>query len=220
MEFPYPIYRVPGSQAFAKLQELRARGEGVALILGNPDEFEEMVWGWHENKHVLPEEWLERARDIDPFECLKSKEVDYLKYGEIAHSTWPFSDVVVKRQYAELCFWQPSEEVIIGVFPALELWMTPCYFYLGLGDRRPFFEAHEHAALLKFWAEKYGAALTSIECDEVRFSVLCPPRTRSEALELAWQHWIYCLDLTQNIASVEDLAAALLDAPEWYFWWD
>ncbi len=42
-------------------------------------------------------------------------------------------------------------------------------------------------------------------------------------MQLAWQHYMYCnetigYDLVTN--TLEDLAARLLDAPLWQFWWD
>ena len=40
-------------------------------------------------------------------------------------------------------------------------------------------------------------------------------------MELAWEQYWYCTDLVEHgHGSIANLAATLLDAPYWYFWWD
>jgi hypothetical protein len=46
---------------------------------------------------------------------------------------------------------------------------------------------------------------------------------RSGALRLAAEHFEYCTDRVYQSTdeeTLEALAAQLLDAPVWYFWWD
>ena len=48
-----------------------------------------------------------------------------------------------------------------------------------------------------------------------------PPADRKAALALAGEQQAYCLDIVeQGVGSTAALAATLLEAPVWYFWWD
>jgi hypothetical protein len=43
------------------------------------------------------------------------------------------------------------------------------------------------------------------------------------ALALAWEHFVYCPDRVYQCTrtgTLDELAAELLNAPVWYFWWD
>ena len=51
--------------------------------------------------------------------------------------------------------------------------------------------------------------------------MLHPPTTRSAAYQLAWEQYIYCSDIViQGTQTLSNLAASLLNAPIWFFWWD
>jgi hypothetical protein len=70
------------------------------------------------------------------------------------------------------------------------------------------------------WWDLYGAELCST-VGGAEFRVTRPPRDRESALALAEEHAIYCPDrIHQGMGTLERLAAALLNAPVWYFWWD
>ena len=81
--------------------------------------------------------------------------------------------------------------------------------------------ASEHSALWRYWEQRYGAKVACIANDVIEFTVARPPQTRDEALALAKQQFIYCNDIVhQGVGSVEALAATILQANVWYFWWD
>jgi len=75
--------------------------------------------------------------------------------------------------------------------------------------------------LFKYWSEQYDATVACIAGDIIEMTVARPASTRDEALALARQQFIYCSDIVhQGVGSVEALAATLLRATVWYFWWD
>jgi hypothetical protein len=48
-----------------------------------------------------------------------------------------------------------------------------------------------------------------------------PPTTKEDALKLAEEQFVYCEDIvTQGTETIENLAAGLINAKKWYFWWD
>lgn len=66
--------------------------------------------------------------------------------------------------------------------------------------------------------------MVSLQTGQVtEFRVTSPPRDRDTALALAWEHFVFCPDRVHqgtDEETLEALAAELLDAPVWYFWWD
>ncbi len=93
-------------------------------------------------------------------------------------------------------------------------------WFVGNADLRP----ADHVRLQRRWAKRYGAELMHVQDDAVaQFWVTDPPREREGALRLAAEHFEYCPDRvfqSTNAETLEALAAQLLGAPVWYFWWD
>ena len=56
---------------------------------------------------------------------------------------------------------------------------------------------------------------------EIQLLVDRPPRTREAAEQIAVEHCVFCDECAgQGLGSVPEVAAAILDAPIWTFWWD
>lgn len=92
---------------------------------------------------------------------------------------------------------------------------------LGYGGWNDCPEAAIHVALHRHWRERFGAEPVAVSGDEVECHVARPPDDRKAALALAAEQQAYCSDIVeQNAGSVAALAATLLDAAVWYFWWD
>ena len=98
----------------------------------------------------------------------------------------------------------------------------PAYlrWFVGNADLRP----ADHVRLQRRWAERYGAELVNVQDQAVaQFRVAYPAGDRESALRLAVEHFEYCPDRvfqSTDEETLEALAAELLDAPVWYFWWD
>ncbi|MGZ3639937.1 MAG: DUF4253 domain-containing protein [Ktedonobacterales bacterium] len=113
------------------------------------------------------------------------------------------------------------ERVHIVLLPTVEGWHVPAYLNFGGWNECP--HPPEHVCLLKHWHEHYGADVMGMTATVVEMRVSRPPRDRNSAMTLAVEQRVYCnesigYDLVTN--TLEDLAARLLDAPHWYFWWD
>jgi hypothetical protein len=78
-----------------------------------------------------------------------------------------------------------------------------------------------HVALHRHWRERFGAEPVAVSDAVVEFTVTRPPADRKAALALAAEQQAYCADIVeQGVGSTAELAATLLEAPVWYFWWD
>lgn len=79
----------------------------------------------------------------------------------------------------------------------------------------------ELTAVLRSWEERYGAVLVGLGFDTMCLAVGRPPKNQSEALRVAAELAAFCPDsVHQGAGDLETLAAALVDAPTWHFWWD
>src|SRR5215472_13285921 len=75
-------------------------------------------------------------------------------------------------------------------------------------------------AVLRSWEDRFGARLTDVGYADLRLLVERPPRTLQTARQIAAEHAVLadeCLDANRDIPHI---AASLLNAPIWTFWWD
>jgi Domain of unknown function (DUF4253)/Domain of unknown function (DUF4259) len=91
---------------------------------------------------------------------------------------------------------------------------------LGYGGWNDCPEPALHVALQRRWFEQFGALPVAVLGDIVECAV--PPLADREALlRLAMEQHAYCPDIVeQGVGSTAKLAASLLNASVWYFWWD
>jgi len=114
---------------------------------------------------------------------------------------------------------EPKPWVSLLLLPTPISWLAPAYLRFGDWNECPSPEIH--LGLMRAWERQYGAEVVGISGDVVEMTVARPPATRAEAARLAVVQFAYCRDIVdQGVGTVEDLAAALLDAPIWFFWWD
>lgn len=114
---------------------------------------------------------------------------------------------------------EPKPKVYVALAPTTTCWHVPAYFRFGAWNECP--APEEHAALMKFWQQYWGAEVVGIARDVVEMRVAQPPQNRVDALKLAKQQYLYCQDIVdQGTQTLESLAACLLNGTAWYFWWD
>ena len=78
----------------------------------------------------------------------------------------------------------------------------------------------EHAAVMRYWLDKYGAEVVSITQDTIECHVARPPRDRDAAIRLAKEQMAYCESITEGgTLCAATIAAGLLTSHTWYFWW-
>src|SRR5262249_45988130 len=110
-------------------------------------------------------------------------------------------------------------DVTVALLPVAEGWKAPAIMKWGNWNACP--KAELHCAALRYWEQQYGAELAAMTNDERDFRVSRPPANRLEAMRLAKAHYHFCNDrISQGEGSLEGLAAKLLNADAWYFWWD
>jgi len=110
--------------------------------------------------------------------------------------------------------------VTITLVPAAAGWQVPAVLHCGGWNEYP--APAEHAAILRTWENRYGAELVVLTGATAEFAVGRPPRTKTEALALAWEYFVYndgYYDL-YGADNLTELAASLLDAAVWLAWWD
>lgn len=223
MTYPYEVIRVPGTEALQTFAELRRKGNGVPVILGSQETFERVV-GSMESNESTPEALIDEARKIDVGAWLAERQAEDPDYYATETADWPEDEEAPPPNmsitaHCDVLTQEPHEEVFITVLPAAEPWMAPCLLKIGGWNAVP--DAEQHAAIFKYWSEKYGATVACIADDVIEMTVERPAATREEALALAKEQYIYCPDIVdQGVQSIEALAAVLLGATVWYFWWD
>ncbi|HYT91395.1 MAG TPA: DUF4253 domain-containing protein [Gemmataceae bacterium] len=139
-----------------------------------------------------------------------------LPRGKWPKDMWPddyFSipyDVLTKK---------PHRRIHVGLVPTMNGWEVPAFLMFGSWNACP--HPEHHVAIMKYWHEQYGAEVVGITHDIVEMLVARPPRSRTRALELAREQYLYCDDIVeQGMRDLDTLAATLRGGKVWYFWWD
>jgi hypothetical protein len=242
MALSYEIIETPGSAALERLDALARQGQGEGF-------YPVLIGGTNESGDVEPFEFEEELveQDLAAFPTIQDSAPDVFarlraefladveENDEATDEDDRFDDgfdTVTVNDLPEVEA-EPSsitahldddangplKRVLIVKVPTAESWLAPIYLEFGGWNACP--EPLDHAVIAKFWADKYGAKIKSITSDTVEFEVARPPQTKEEALELAKQHYTYCPDIVeQGVGDIETLAAVLINAKHWFFWWD
>lgn len=75
------------------------------------------------------------------------------------------------------------------------------------------------AAVLRSWEERFGARLLEVGFADIRLLVERPPRCLAAAERVAAEHFVFC-DTPGGMTDIASIAASLVSAPIWSFWWD
>lgn len=107
--------------------------------------------------------------------------------------------------------------LIAAVRPADVL---PVIGWEGVTNRGPEFLL-PLAAVLRSWEERFGACLIDVGFAEIRLLVERPPRTLEAATRIAAEHYVLCDECAgEGLRDISRIAASLVNAPIWAFWWD
>jgi hypothetical protein len=139
--------------------------------------------------------------------------------GPLLHGDWP-GDVTPLNRISSIYDYRtdkPYSELYMALVPSPESWLVPAYLSFGGWNECP--PADIHASLFKYWYDIYGAEVIALTHDTVEMRVRMPPTSRETALKLAEEQFVYCSEMDSG-GTVEDLAAQLLNASVWSFWWD
>lgn len=90
-----------------------------------------------------------------------------------------------------------------------------------LGPINAFSDMGMLAAVLRSWEDRFDAYVVGVGFDTLALAVGRPPRDLEHARAIAAEHFAICSDCVhQGEGTIEALAATLVDAPSWGFWWN
>lgn len=143
--------------------------------------------------------------------------------GDLAdrHGDWPLEN---KSWYKWVsAFADPPEGDRWLLFVEVEeAWHVPAVLgvpWFGWPDRPN--EPEIHVGMLKHLHRSYGAELRTLATDCFTIETTRGPKTREEAMKLAYWFNLYAPDLIGEIVdSFEQLAVTLMATSNWFFWWD
>ncbi|WP_195930347.1 DUF4253 domain-containing protein [Hyphomicrobium album] len=114
---------------------------------------------------------------------------------------------------------KPYTDLYIALLPASEPWHAGAHTKFGGWNECP--EPEVQVAFARRWFERHGAVPVATSGDVLEFTVARPISDREAALEMAMEQYLFCEDIVeQGTGTVDVLAAYLLNATVWYFWWD
>jgi hypothetical protein len=214
----------PGATALAVLQRLRSESAATgrsAFLIGDARDVTRLEAHADPDPAVI-EGILRSSRAFDAagwFERrLREMEVDGEHAGELL-GAWPGSLPKMGPTLHLEMGRAPKARVAIARVGVPESWQIPAA--LGFGGWNECPGVVEQCATAKRWAERYDADIIGVSGDTIEWEVRKPPRTRDEAIALAWEQYAFCADIVdQGVDTVGNLGGTLLDSPNWYFWWD
>ncbi len=220
IDFPFEVIIVKGTDAPAKLFELRKSENITPVIMGKPSDLELLVDNFEMSEETVAE-ILSSAKKINFSNWFKERVSEDEEYYQIPHGDWPeaYGQETELSAHLNILTKKPLKQTIIGLIQTKDSWAVPAHLKFGGWNECP--SPHEHVALFKKWEEEYSAKVASVTSDVIELTVDHPPTTKEQALKLAEEQFVYCSDIVfQGVETIENLASTLLNSKVWYFWWD
>lgn len=207
----FELFAAPGNLAPITILQQTRKGSGVELLDLYRAEVDAHIAAFCKERGIEPPR-DELDPDIDP---------EPTDPAGLLTLPWP-PDVEPNTQltgFLDLTSNAPKEQVLIGLLPTQNAHDAAAWHKFGGWNDCP--PPAIHAALARDWHDQYGARLVVNTHDILEFEIARPIATKEEAVAMALLHNRYCSDIVdQGIGSVLRLAAYLLGARYWYFWWD
>jgi hypothetical protein len=215
------VISVSGANALAELERFRAgypSGGLYPILLGDTKDKDRVFEGRQEGfdasdslnycQTIEPIRWMEQRRELDP---------DLYQADD---GNWPArADKMGIVTHLDIVSRKPKNEVFFALLKLSKPWESFAYLSWGGWNECP--EPAVHCAFHRYWFERYGAEVVSMTGDIVQCIVARPPADRAASMELAREQYLYCCDIVeQGTQTIAALAAGLMDAKYWYFWWD
>ncbi|MFV0624448.1 DUF4253 domain-containing protein [Sphingomonas sp. ac-8] len=236
---PYERTTVPGAEALAEWERLRAGNSGWPVVVGDDDSLARIAEQFSIDDPAVfgrspipmpsprsPEAILKLAAKIRFPDDLQDWGGAYSAEDLLApQGEWPAdmaehgTDAAVGLTVATDLAGKVLDRVHLLRTPARLSWEVPAYLRWGDWNACP--PPEYHVAALRLWHERYGAELVGINGDTMNVRVRRRPATREEAMDLARQLYGYCPDIVdQGVGTLSALAATLMTSDWWFFWWD
>jgi hypothetical protein len=226
------LIETTGDEALATWRDLKSAGHGAPVVLSGDDWIRSLgnllppVGSSGPTISIPPsvEQTLEAATNIRFPDDLMKRKMAYLagrKPTDLPLGEWPTSP----HPPLELSFTRtaipsrPLPKVAIALVPTDDWTTIPAYLHWGGWNDCP--TAEYHVAAMRAWRDRYGAELVGMNFDTINLRVAVKPETRTEALALARDQYLYFPDLIdQGVKTYSALAADLMANDWWHFWWD
>jgi hypothetical protein len=219
---------VPGAEAlesWRRLRDLVPETRRWPILAGDMEEvprvFEQLGDSFDPavtlaaSREIDPVEWSAELRESDPELYDPPREESALR-ERVFRQTGPRQEIML---HLDIQQGRPVDRVGLVLVPTERSWEAPAYLNYGGWNECP--EPAVHVAFLRRWHERYGAEVVSIGPDVMEVSIARPVTGREEALALADEQFLYSYDIVaQGTETLDRLAAHLLHATVWYFWWD
>lgn len=223
-DFPYPLVRVRGVDAVAAWQKYQAewRPAGAsAVVLGDAADVAALAELLRTATRSVSS-ILAASASVDLAAFFAARTADYAADDlDLVPGPWPTRQVPPSpfTAHTELATGRPKAAVFIARIPTPHAWEIPAYLHFGDWNDCPAPETQ--VAVLRRWHGTYGTEIYALTGDTLECLAPRPPSDRDAALVLAREHFLFCGDIVhQGTGSLEVLAAALLGADTWFFWWD
>ncbi|HEY0625945.1 MAG TPA: DUF4253 domain-containing protein [Allosphingosinicella sp.] len=235
-DLPFRQFSTTGARALAEWERLRAAGGGWPIIVGGEHEAKALAANFEAGRPTSVEDILQRAENLNHRQALAEEvarsDAAYRKWAADNNEgveeepdpelgEWPEEPIFTSGPILarDIVTMEPLELVPLLLVPAQQGWQVPAHVKFGDFNACP--PPHVHVAALRAWQERYGAELVSLGGATMELRVKKRPKTREEAVELAWEQYRYCPDIvTQGVGDIYPLAAVLMASDWWYFWWD
>jgi hypothetical protein len=221
---PKATYRLTtsGADAWAYWLTLRALVDETGfwpIVLGGDRDVEEYANGSWDVEDPTPDGLIEAGLRMDTQAWIRTRLAEY-QPGP-ARGPWP-QDAQPANMFTipyDLRTGKPLPIVHVALVPTRLGWQAPAFLRYGGWNACP--TSEEQVCMFKHWSEAFGAEPFGMARDRVEMRVNRPPTDQQHAIDLAREQYAYCNDIVdQGTETVDALAAGLLHAMAWYFWWD
>jgi len=222
--FPFELLEVPGNKAVAAFHELRRQGQaqGFSPLIISDDQVLARCYEILDGGERNPTATLQTAATVSVPQWFAERDEEEGYEAEVEIGIWP-AEVAPQRTLEAVQTGFKTKTVRRTVYlvklPTPNSWEIPAYLPFGGWNACPMPE--EHVAIARQWHEHYGATIAATAGDTLEYFVERPPQDKGVAEQLAREHFLYCTDIVeQGVGTLRNLAATVLNAEYWFFWWD
>jgi hypothetical protein len=223
---PFTTLKISGESAIGSLMQQRnsyPQSGDYPFLIGEADDVERLQEAAEYNEQSV-DEILHEAAQFDVAAWLHERRAEAEEYEFSEDDTlgeWP-GEIAEKGAislHRDILTSEVRSEVYLGSAKIALPWHLPAILKYGGWNDCP--DPVVHCAMHRYWQKEFGAEIVGVSGDVIECIVKNPPRDQETAIKLAWQQYWYCTDIVdQGCETIANLAATLLNAEVWYFWWD
>jgi hypothetical protein len=194
----FQVVEVDGNQAIATLTRLRSeypRSGDYPFLIGDADELLRIREGEEFEKRPF-EQIVADSHEVDIERWIALHREEAIENGcDPSGGKWP-GNIRQKGEIAahrDILTRKIKPRVYVGLARIDNPWELPAAIPYGGWNECPVPEVH--CAIFRFWQRKYGAQIVSMSGDVIECAVDHPSLVKEDAIDLAWQQYVYCQDI-------------------------